>query len=143
MSETTLIQPDKLRAYHATDYRVQDKGRDIVLNVGVRSDRLAALFAAGGADCGAFLTAYNPRGTRQPDSANEEAHDRLRIRLSQLGADPVEGVGSEAGSDWPPERSWFAAGLGLDAAKDIGTEFDQDAIVWVGPDAVPRLILLR
>lgn len=143
MSDTTLIQPDKLRAYLATDYRVQDKGRDMVLNVGVRSDWLAALFAAGGADFGAFLTAYNPRGTWQTDLANEEAHGRLRVRLSQLGVDPVEGFGSEAGSDWPPERSWFSVGLGLDAAKDIGAEFDQDAIVWVGPDAVPRLILLR
>lgn len=33
--------------------------------------------------------------------------------------------------------------MSLGAAKAIGTQFEQDAIVWVGPDAVPQLILLR
>jgi hypothetical protein len=143
VSETTLIQADKLRAYLATDYRVHYNGQALVLKVGVRSDRLAGLLAARGTYCGAFLTAYNPRGTRQSDSANELAHARLRERLLQLGLDALEGGGSEAGSDWQPERSWFAAGLGLYEAKSVGLEFDQDAIVWTGSDAIPRLILLR
>ena len=55
----------------------------------------------------------------------------------------IEGSGSEEGTDWPSERSYFALGLGLEAASKIGTEADQDAIVWVGADAVPQLILLR
>jgi hypothetical protein len=33
--------------------------------------------------------------------------------------------------------------LALEPARVIGTHFDQDAIVWVGADAVPLLILLR
>jgi len=33
--------------------------------------------------------------------------------------------------------------LALEPTKAIGGHFDQDAIVWVGPDAVPQLILLR
>ena len=30
-----------------------------------------------------------------------------------------------------------------DIVLTIGTQFDQDAIVWVGADAIPQLILLR
>ena len=45
----------------------------------------------------------------------------------------------------PAMQSGIAAALGLalEPAKTIGTHFNQDAIVWVGPDAVPQLILLR
>ena len=31
----------------------------------------------------------------------------------------------------------------LDDARSIGRHFNQDAIVWVGADATPQLILLR
>jgi hypothetical protein len=55
----------------------------------------------------------------------------------------IEGSGSEEGTDWPSEKSYFALGLALEPSRAIGTHFDQDAIVWVGLDAVPQLILLR
>jgi hypothetical protein len=38
---------------------------------------LAAFFASKGVNCGAFLTAYNPRGAIQSDAANERAHMEL------------------------------------------------------------------
>jgi hypothetical protein len=143
VSETTLIQPDKIRAYIATDYRLGHAEADTVLRVGVQSPGLAELFAARGVDCGAFLTAYNPLGQLQPDEANDRAHADLAIRLADLGLQTIEGSGSEKGAKWPAERSYFAFGLALEPAKAIGLEFDQDAIVWAGPDAVPRLVLLR
>ncbi len=34
-------------------------------------------------------------------------------------------------------------GLPLEEARALGNEFEQNAIVWSGPDAVPKLILLR
>jgi hypothetical protein len=143
VSETTLIQPDKIRAYLATDYHMGHAEADTVLRVGAQSPGLAALFAAQGVGCGAFITAYNPRGQLQSDRANDRAHIRLAERLADLDLTTVEGSGSEKGSDWPAERSYFAFGLDLEAAKAMGLEFDQDAIVWAGPDAVPRLVLLR
>ena len=141
MSETTQIHPDKVRAYLATDYRLGHADQDIVLNIGKRSARLAAMFAASGVTCGASLTAYNPRGAIQFDEANERGHAELAGKLLELQA--IEGSGSEEGTEWPAEKSYFALGLALAPAKAIGLHFDQDAIVWVGPDAVPQLILLR
>ena len=143
MTAATQIHPDKVRAYLATDYRLGHTSQDIVLTIGQRSERLAALFDAKGVDCGAFLTAYNPQSTIQPDAINDRAHAELAAKLQELGLQAIEGSGSEEGTDWPSEKSYFALGLALEPAKDIGTHFDQDAIVWVGADAVPQLILLR
>ena len=143
MAETTQIDPDKVRAYLATDYRLGHTPQDIVLTIGKRSDRLAALFATEGVNCGAFLTAYNPRGTLQPEAANHLAHAQLATQLEQLGHEAIAGAGSEKGTDWPAEKSYFALGMALEPAKAMGAHFDQDAIVWVGPDAEPQLILLR
>ena len=139
----TQIAADKIRAYNATSYRLGHTDQDIVLTTGQPSPRLASLFKANGVECGAFLTAYNPRGTQQSDDANNQAHAQLALSLAHLDVQPIEGSGNEDGTDWPAERSYFALGLDLEAAKSIGTQFDQDAIVWVGADAVPQLTLLR
>ena len=143
MSETTQIHPDKVRAFLATDYRLGHTDQDTVLTIGKHSELLAELFADSGAICGAILTAFNPRSTIQSDAANAQGHAELAAKLRELGHQAIEGSGSEEGTEWPTEKSFFALGLALKPAKAIGTHFDQDAIVWVGPDAVPQLILLR
>jgi len=137
------IALEKIRAYRATDYRLGHTDKDIVLAVGLRSCRLAQLFTANQVNCGAFLTAYNPRGAIQSDEANKLGHAELAAKLQELELQTIEGSGSEEGSKWKPELSYFALGMALEPAKEIGVYFDQDAIVWVGPDAVPQLILLR
>ena len=143
MSETTQIHPDKVRAYPPTDYRLGYANHDIVLTIGNHQERLAAFFADSDVSCGAFLTAYNPRATEHPMTANVKAHAELAAKLRELGLPVIEGSGSEKGSKWPAESSYFALGLALEPTKAIGRHFDQDAIVWVGADAVPLLILLR
>jgi hypothetical protein len=143
MAETTQIHPDTVKAFKATAYRLGHTRQDTVLYIEQRSERLTRLFADSGVNCGAFLTAYNPRSTIQPDEVNDRAHVQLAAKLEELGLQAIEGSGSEEGTEWPAERSYFALGLALEPAKAIGTHFDQDAIVWVGPDAVPQLILLR
>ena len=55
----------------------------------------------------------------------------------------LEGVGRHPANQWPGEVSYLILGLTLDAAKTLGTRLEQNAIVWSGADAVPRLILLR
>ena len=142
MSETN-IAADKIRAYRATDYRLGHTTQDIVLAPGLRSDRLAALFASKSVTCGAFLTAFNPLGTQKSDIANDLAHAQLATVLTDLGLESIEGSGSEVGSHWPAEKSLFALGLSREGAVSIGRQFDQDAIVWVGDSAVPELVLLR
>ena len=143
MPDRSNIDPNKLRAYLATSYRIGTGPNAIVLTVGQRSATLASLFATHGVDCGAFITAYNPRGTAQSATENARAHAQLAHVLHSRGLQFLAGSGTEDGSNWPAELSWFALGLTLSAAREIGTTFDQDAIVWADSDAVPQLILLR
>lgn len=140
---TTKISADKIRAYEATDYRLGHSNDDIILNIGKYEPRLLELFRENGVSCGAFLTAYNPQGAQQSEAENKFAHAKLAQDLTDLGVRMIEGSGSENGTNWEAEFSYFALGLPLEAANRIGTEADQDAIVWVGADAVPQLILLR
>jgi hypothetical protein len=143
MSNKTQINPDKIRAYLATDYRLGHTKQDIVLTIGLHSNRLAALYKDKDVNCGAFITAYNPKGVIQPDFANEKAHLQLAAKLKLLGLHAIEGSGSEENSEWPSEKSFFALGLNRADSIEIGLHFDQDAIVWVDETAVPELVLLR
>ena len=143
MTDATQIHPDKLRAFRNTSYRLGHTEHDIVLKVEQYSPRLAELYKTRGVTCGAFITAYNPRSTVRADDANHLAHAQLAARLQSLGVDVIEGSGSEEGTAWPAERSYFALGLTLELAQSVGTQFDQDALVWVGANAIPQLILLR
>ncbi len=137
------IPAEKIEAYRKTDYRFGE-GRDVViLRVGLRSEELVRLFASSGCTCGAFVTAYNPYGTSQGIEANEAAHARLGTELKALSESVIEGAGTDASGLWPEEKSYFALGVDREAASKLGKRYRQDAVVWAGSDAVPKLILLR
>jgi hypothetical protein len=137
------IAADKVRAYRASDYRIGYTDQAIVLQPGLRSAQIAQLFASHGVTCGSFITAYNPQGAQRSTAENEQAHQQLLTHIESLGFKCLEGEGSEAGTDWPAEKSCFALGLGREDATQIGHAFDQDAFLWVGECAVPELVLLR
>lgn len=70
---------------------------------------------------------------RQEDLAAELRHRSLAY-LSGEGRHPSNG--------WPAEPSFLVLGLALEAAKSLGRRHEQNAIVWSGPDGVPRLVML-
>jgi hypothetical protein len=115
----------------------------VTLRIGVRSEALAQLYASSGYASGVFITAYSPFGQPQSPELNEAAHARLGAELRSLGRPVIEGVGADPSGAWPEEKSFFAFGIGVDAARALGTRYEQNAIVWVGADAVPTLMLLR
>ena len=43
----------------------------------------------------------------------------------------------------PAEPSVLVLGLSLEAAKVMGRQYEQDAIVWISTKAVPELVLLQ
>jgi hypothetical protein len=55
----------------------------------------------------------------------------------------IEGEGVDPAHQWPAERSYLVIGINRDTATLLGQRAHQDAVVWVGPDAVPELLLLR
>jgi sugar phosphate isomerase/epimerase len=137
----TAIAADRVAAYRATQYRIGGS-ESFTLSIDKQSDALLQLYRKTGQDCGLFITAFNPFGQAQSAEANEAAHSRLGEHLRALSRHVIEGAGYPSG-DWTPELSYFALGISEGAARQLGRRFDQDAVVWAGADAVPRLLLLR
>ena len=137
------IPTDKITAYRATDYRFGHGPDRITLHIGTQSDALARLYASSGYACGVFITAYNQLGHAQSLEANEAAHARLGAELNALAIEVIEGAGADPTGAWPDEKSFFALGVELEAARTLGLRYHQDAIVWVGRDAIPILVVLR
>ena len=139
----TQIAAAKVRAYRASDYCIGFTDQAIVLSPGLRSAEMAQLFASHGVNCDASITAFNPQGAQRSTGENEQAHQQLQSHIESNGLKCMAGEGSEAGTDWPAEKSCFALGLGSSNAIEVGRLYSQDAIVWVGESAVPELVLLR
>ena len=137
------IPAEKIEAYLKTEYRYGEGLDAVTLCIDRRSEDLARLYASSGTACGVFVTAFNPFGQARGIETNEAAHGRLATDLTAMSIRVMEGAGSDPSGAWPEEKSFFALGVDLDAARDLGMRYGQDAIVWVGADAVPKLILLR
>ena len=137
----TAIAADRVAAYQSTQYRIGGP-EGFTLSIGAKSEALLQLYRKTGQTCGVFITAFNPFGRAQSADANRAAHFLLGEDLRALSRHVIEGTGYPSG-DWPPELSFFALGIDEGAARQLGRRFDQDAVVWAGADAVPRLLLLR
>lgn len=138
----STIDAATLQAYLESEYRVQG-GNPFVLRIGDFSHELAEALKQVGADCCAFVTAFNPFSQTLDDAANARRHAELARQLSGRGLACIEGLGQHPTNGWPGEVSYLIFGLPLDAAKDMGNRFGQNAIVWSGSAARPELILLR
>ncbi len=139
----TRIDPEKIAAYCKTSYCLILQSGTLELAVNIRHDDLSALFERHAVECGAFITAYNPRGTLQHTHLNQIAHASLKNRVATLKLIGIDAFTQTHSGDWPTEHGLFVLGIGLEQAKLLGSELGQDALVWIGPDLTPTLILLR
>lgn len=138
----SAIPSDLIDAYRATDYFVETE-TPFVLTVGQASPALAKLYSKHRCDCAAFVTASNPFSQVANDADNERRHAELVEALKNRSLHFVQGMGRNTRGQWPDEASCLVLGLSLEAAKKLGRQFAQDALVWCGPDTVPQLVLLR
>ncbi len=130
-----------LAAYRQTTYRVTTAAGAIDLRVDTHNPALAALFVRHGIDAAAFLTAWNPRSALCSARYNAAANRRLQAAVAALGCDSLPGTGFISGGSWPGEESLLVLGIQRCQALALGRKFQQHAVVWAGPDAVPRLLL--
>ena len=142
-SGRTQIPAEKIEAYLKTNYRFGEGLDAVTLQINRLSAELARVYASSGITCGVFITAYNPLGEARNIETNDAANESLAADLAALSTRVIEGAGADPSGSWPEERSLFALGIDLEVARSLGARYRQDAIVWVGADAVPKLILLR
>ena len=136
------IGQETIQAYLETDYCVHSD-RIILLRIGESISQLLDAHKRQRTDCSAFITAWNPEGQVLTGAENAERHQALIREVAHRSLEYVEGIGQHPSNDWPGEGSVLVFGLTLEAAKTLGTKYQQNAIVWNGADAVPQLILLR
>lgn len=136
------IDPSTIQAYRETDFRVAAP-EPFVLRVGVASAQLAELYRQHRADCCIWITACNPYSQLIGDDANAARQLELARELRALGLTLFDSIGQHPAGNWPAEPGYLVPGLSLAVAKALGEKYEQNAILWCGPDAVPELVLLR
>ncbi len=137
------VSAELIAAYRATEYRC-GRGREaFVLRIGTRSAEGMELYASTGHTSGVFISACNPFSQPESDEANLAAHVRLGDELALMGRPVLEGAGVDPTGQWLPEPSYLVLGVDLEWAKALGRRYQQNAVVWVGADAVSELVLLR
>lgn len=138
----TVIDPATIQAYLETDYRVCGD-MPFTLHIGQVNSYLIAAHMHNRVDCSAFLTACNPFSRVVDEDANHQLQQQLTKELTKRGLTFLRGIGQHPSNNWPGEESFLVLGLNLEAAKTLGEHFEQNAIVWNGPDGSPQLVLLR
>jgi hypothetical protein len=141
-SEPFSLDASLIQAYRETHYRV-DGASGLTLLVDEYSPELAALHLKHGVTCSAFITACNPNSVALSEAQNMMRQTDLAVDLQQLGLDCLEVIGQHPHNDWPGEPSYLVFGLAMQAAKTLATRLEQNAFIWSGEDAVPKLVLLK
>ena len=54
-----------------------------------------------------------------------------------------DGIGSDPSGEWEGEPSFLILGISKKSAKELGTKYRQNAIVWCDTDCMAELLLLR
>jgi Protein of unknown function (DUF3293) len=138
----SAIDPETLQAYRETDYRVLGD-LPLTLHVDAVCPELLLLHARYQVRCSAFITACNPLGRSAAAPVNAQHQQALLAQLSRRKLVAIPGIGEHPTNQWPGEPSFLVPGVARRTAQALGRQFEQNAIVWSGLDAVPKLILLR
>ena len=141
MIEQSKLEPDLISAYKVTNFQVNAEPA-FILNVGKVSKELKTFFKKNNAFNATFITAWNPYGKSLPDNENNARNEKLKNELILRSLKFIDGFGQDPIGQWPSEDSFLVFGLDLEASKNLGDQFKQNAIVWADTDAVPKLILL-
>lgn len=138
----TAIPADLLDAYAQTEFHVFSDP-PLVLRIGVRNDAMQDLFTRTGSSSAAFVTAWNSYSEPRTEAENAEAQDRLVREVRDAGYTHIPGEGRDPSGLWPGEASLLISGISRPEAEALGQRYGQNAVVWVGSELVPELVLLR
>jgi hypothetical protein len=120
------MENELLIAYRNTDYIVH--GFLEPIRIGEVSAEADEFLVKKGYTDWAFLTAFNPMSFELGDLENELRNHRLAKCLA--GYDVLTGEGKDRAGIWPPEASFFIAGITFQKAVELAQQFGQRAMVY-------------
>lgn len=138
----TQLAASLILAFHESEYCVDEGGRETILRVDQHSPDLEGMHRQCGVVSSAFLTAWNPESRECSMTQNEASQSKLVDEISARGFSFLRGEGRNVERTWR-EESLLVLGIGQVDAIEIGDRFAQNAILFAGADATPRLVLLR
>lgn len=106
------------------------------------SEPLIQLLRIKNAKTAAWITACNPYGNKQTPEKNKFLQDKLFQLINEKGLEYTTGRGIDSQHRQAPEESLLLFNIALDEAIEIGKLFNQNAILWIGENSIPRLELL-
>ena len=133
---------DLQAAYQNAEYRVPDRP-ELLLRIGEANPALLAAHQQHGVSSSLFLTAWNPYSQSLQPSENHLRQQQLVAQLDARGLTYWLGVGVDPQGKWPGEDSLLIFGVTREEAIALGHQFEQNAVVWSGRDAVPQLVMLH
>ena len=89
-----------------------------------------------------FITACNPGGLYKSDSDNSLAMNQLQAAIDDLRLPYFKGFGRDPEGTWK-EDSYLIMGIELDQACELGRLFQQNAIVMLARNMVPKLVWMN
>ena len=138
----SVVDRSMQQAYRETDFVIHGDVT-ITLNIGLANPTLVELHKAHGVKFSGFVTACNPFSKAFDEAANFGRQAALADELDRLDLVYLAGTGQHPSNKWPGEPSFLVLGLSREAARLIGMQYKQNAVVWCGLNAVPELVLLR
>ncbi len=141
--ENSKIPTELIGHYLSANYQVMTGSDIIVLSIDQPSTSLSQLFTTSGYQCAVFITAFNPLSQQRNLKENLINNERLLSTLKQHTHQVLKGISTDPSERWTTEESFLGLGINQETAKKLGAQFKQNAIIWIGIDATPRLILLR
>jgi Protein of unknown function (DUF3293) len=138
---SSAIDPATIQAYRETHFCVEGD-TPMMLLVGQRNGALAALHEATSVESSTFVTAWNPYSRKCDDETNAKRQEALAHELRQRSLKFVDGVGRHPSEQWG-EPSFLVLGISLEAAKRLGDQYEQNAIVCRGASTGAAAVLAK
>jgi hypothetical protein len=131
--------PETVLAYREALYRVTLDDTALDLRIGVVAPELDAWLARAGVAHAAIVTAENPGSRALPAAENAARTTRLAADLAARGLRSAPAENRAADGGWR-ERAFLILEIDEPAARELGREHGQAAIVILARGAVPRLV---
>jgi len=131
------IETRLIAEYRATSYQMME-GSLFSLKVGEMNLDLKEVYEDQKVNSAAFITACNPFSNMLSNEENSQRMELLKADIAVMSLKMLCGIGESASGNWL-EPSLLVLGIALEQAQCLGRKYQQNAIIWCGSDAVPRL----
>ena len=115
---------------------------DVRIRPGYKNPSIDDLLNKYQVDRGAIITPYNPRSKKLSVEENEAKLLLFKHQILQLGLPYLDTVSSDEQGDWL-EYGVLVMGIDLIKAREIGREYEQNALIYMQSNSAPEVIWIR